>query len=306
MPSALAILEAYVAGQARLGYAAFTPGPRPTDVVLAAFPKSGSTWTSYLLHQLRSNGDHAFDDIKHEVVDITPGHWDPSENPFTREQRFWPRTFKTHGSYALAPKGARYVYVARDPHDGFVSLYHFVHDLFHLEDRAPIEDFFERYFVERFNTGHDIGHVWNHLLNWAPLRGRPEMLWLHYEDLIENLAACLERITTHMGLAMDGAAIAAVAERASLSRMRAIADKVNPSPDNYVGRLTRAFDPLTAGYAERLEFGKLRTGRSGEGRLTLPASLRNRLEHEWTRRVMPVMGFATYADMRSAWSILPR
>jgi len=41
--SALKVMEAYVAGQARLGYAGFEPGPRPTDVILVSFPKSGST-----------------------------------------------------------------------------------------------------------------------------------------------------------------------------------------------------------------------------------------------------------------------
>ena len=71
----LRVLETYVVGQARLGYAKFDPGPRPSDVLLVSFPKSGSTWTSYLLHQMHSGGDHEFVDIKHEVVDITPGHY---------------------------------------------------------------------------------------------------------------------------------------------------------------------------------------------------------------------------------------
>jgi hypothetical protein len=303
MASALAVMEAYVAGQARLGYAPFDPGPRPTDVILAAFPKSGSTWTSYLMHELRSGGDHDFGDIKHEVVDITPGHWDPSDNPFTREQRFHPRTFKTHGSRARCPTGARHIYVARDPQDGFVSLYHFIHDLFRLEDRAPVEDFFRHYYVERFGTGHDIGCVWDHLLGWMTLRGRPEMLWLHYEDLLEDLPRCLRAIATHMGLNLDAPAIAAVVDSASMPRMRAIADKLNPSPDNYVGKLTRAFSPLTAGYAGEMRFGKLRTGRAGEGRVTLSADMRARFDDEWARRITPVLGFQSYADMRAAWSL---
>jgi hypothetical protein len=87
------ILQAYVQGQASLDYAEWESGPRSSDVILAAFPKSGSTWTSYLLHQLRSKGDQEFRDIKDEVVDITPGHWDPKINPFLIEQRYFPRTF---------------------------------------------------------------------------------------------------------------------------------------------------------------------------------------------------------------------
>ena len=117
-------MEAYVAGQAQLGYAEFSPGPRSSDVILVSFPKSGSTWTSYLLHLLCSRGDHEFDDIKNVVVDITPGHWDPNRNPFLEEQTFQPRTYKTHGSSTLCPKGGKYIYLARDPKDSFISLYH--------------------------------------------------------------------------------------------------------------------------------------------------------------------------------------
>ena len=144
----LAILKTYVLGQAKLGYTTFAPGPKPSDIILATFPKSGSTWISYLLHQLRSNGDKKFNDIKNEVIDITPGHWNPKENPFTIEQRFPPHTFKTHGRYALAPKSGKFIYIARNPKDVFLSLYHFLHDLFDLEEKIDMDQFYHHYFVD--------------------------------------------------------------------------------------------------------------------------------------------------------------
>ena len=257
------ILHAYVLGQAALGYRTFEPGAREDDLILVSYPKSGSTWMSYLLHQLRSGGDDDFDDIKNEVIDITPGHWDPADNPFTMIQRFHPRTFKTHGHYGLCPKGAKYIYVARDPADVLWSLYLFVHDLFGLEDRVPIEIFYQDYFVDRFGSGHDIGSIWDHLLSWAPHRDDRTVLWLHYEDLVENLPACLTAIASFAGLSPGVETLDRIRNNATMAHMRQISDQLNPSQSNRTGRVTLGFGQEMQRYARRLSFGKLRKGEAG-------------------------------------------
>jgi hypothetical protein len=265
----LEIMRAYVAGQAALGYPAFDPGPRPDDVILATFPKSGSTWTSYLLHQIRSGADDDFDDIKNEVVDITPGHWDPARQPFAEPQRFQPRTYKTHGSYALCPKGAAYVYVSRDPRDILWSLYHFIHDLLAIPE-------------------------------WVPLRGAPNMLWLHYEDLVEHTEPALRLLAAFMRVPLDARLMERLLEHGSMAHMRSIAARINPSPDNYVGRLVAGFGELTRGYARQMKFGKLRRGVPGDGSAGLPRELADELDREWRSRITPRLGYTDYGAMRAA------
>lgn len=304
MPSSLAVMEAYVAGQARLGYTEFSPGPRSSDVILVSFPKSGSTWTSNLLHSLCSKANLQFDDIKNVVVDITPGHWDPARNPFLEEQAFQPRTFKTHGSSDLCPKGGKFIYLARDPKDSFISLYHFIHDLFGLEERVAIDEFFRSYYVERFGTGHDIGNVWSHFSDWSRFRGRPDVLWIHYEDLLEDLPRCLRGMAEFMDVDLDDELLALILERSTIDSMRRIATQLNPSPTNYVGELVLGFGEDTQQYAKRLEFGKMRRGKVGDGKENLPEEVLGELEAEWTRRITPVLGFRTYAEMRAAFSSL--
>ncbi len=303
MPSSLDIIRTYVEGQARLGYATFDPGPRPDDVLLATFPKSGSTWCSYLLHALRS-GDDAFTDIKDEVIDITPGHWDPRENPFLVPQRFAPRTFKTHGSRERCPRGGRVIYIARDPRDGFLSLYHFIHDLFALPDLVPMDAFFRHYYVDRFGSGHDIGHVWDHLRGWHAHREEPDVLWLHYEDLLEDLPACLRIMARFMGVPDDEARLEAVRRRASMDHMRTIAGRINPSPRNRTGRLTLAFGPGMERYASDMRFGKMRRGVRGDGRRELPPEILAALDEEWRRRIVPALGYPSYEALREACSPL--
>jgi len=304
MSASLKVMEAYVAGQARLGYAEFSPGPRSSDVILVSFPKSGSTWTSFLLHSLSSRGDHQFDDIKNVVVDITPGHWDPARNPFLEEQAFQPRTYKTHGSSTLCPEGAKYIYLARDPKDSFISLYHFIHDLFDLDERVPIDEFYRSYYVERFGTGHDIGNVWSHFLDWHQFRDQPQVLWLHYEDLLEDLPRCLAGMSAFMGVDLDDELLGLILESSTIESMRRISSKLNPSPTNYVGELVLGFGPDTQGYAHKLEFGKMRRGRAGDGEQSLPGEILAKLEADWTGRITPVLGYETYHEMRAYCSYL--
>lgn len=297
--SPIDVLKVYVTGQAKLGYTLFDPGPDASDIILATFPKSGSTWTSYLLHQIRSGSSDSFCDIKDEVIDITPGHWDPSINPFQIEQHYSPRTFKTHGSYRHCPKGARYIYIARNPKDSFWSLYLFLHDLFGLQERMSIEDFFSGYYVERFGTDHDIGNVWDHFLDWFPCRNDEKVLWLHYEDMIADKSGCIKIIARFMGMDLSSEELQAVFDHSEMSHMQTIASQINPSPENRVGKIVRGFGPEMKGYAMEMKFGKMRKGIPGDGQFNLPEKIQTRLEEEWAKRITPILGYKNYDDMRA-------
>jgi hypothetical protein len=293
-------MKRYVLGQAALGYAVFDPGPEASDVILVSFPKSGSTWTSYLLHQIRSGGDEAFADIKDEVVDITPGHWDPRDNPFQLAQRYVPRTFKTHGSYGRCPKGGKYIYIARDPADILLSLYHFIHDLFGMTARVPMDQFYHEFFVTRFGTDHDIGNVWRHLLEWYPQHVQTNTLWLHYEDLIADKRGGIETLARFMGVELPPVLVERIVPRAEMSHMRTIARKLNPSQENRVGRVVLGFGAEMQAYARDMRFGKIRAGQAGQGNRELPAEILVDLERQWRARITPVLGFEDYAAMRRA------
>jgi amino acid adenylation domain-containing protein len=298
------IMKTYVVGQANLGYSEFEPGSGLSDVILATFPKSGSTWTSYLMHQLRSRGDEGFHDIKDEVVDITPGHWDPTVNPFLIEQRYFPRTFKTHGSYTLCPKGGKYIYIARNPKDTLFSLYHFIHDLLGIEEIVPIEDFYKHYYVERFGTDHDIGNVWDHFLGWYPHRTEVNVLWLHYEDLLEDRSKCIRAIAQFMGVELDENLLQVILERSSLRHMRQISSQLNPSRTNRVGKVVSEFGPEMMNYAKKMKFGKMRRGVVGYGQKELPQEILNELEKEWRQRITSVLSYGNYEEMRRNCSLL--
>ena len=47
--------------------------PRPSDVVISPYGKSGTTWTQQIFHTLRTRGDMDFDDISRVVPWIEMG-----------------------------------------------------------------------------------------------------------------------------------------------------------------------------------------------------------------------------------------
>lgn len=89
--------------------------PRPTDVIITPFGKSGTTWTQQIVHTLRTRGDMDFDDISRVVPWIETSRLLGLD--INADQQWLPRVFKSHLSYDKVPKGATYINVIRSPVD---------------------------------------------------------------------------------------------------------------------------------------------------------------------------------------------
>uniref|UniRef100_A0ACD5TST1 Uncharacterized protein n=1 Tax=Avena sativa TaxID=4498 RepID=A0ACD5TST1_AVESA len=129
--------------------------PRPTDVLLASFPKSGTTWLKALSYSALHRAAHppsagagaGADDhplhrgSPHDLVhylDVASANNAGTGRDDPYEQIPSPRLLATHLPYSLLPHaitgtgtgtggcgGGRIVYVCRDPKDTLVSYWHF-------------------------------------------------------------------------------------------------------------------------------------------------------------------------------------
>ncbi|MBK8961435.1 MAG: sulfotransferase domain-containing protein [Proteobacteria bacterium] len=107
---------------------------RDDDILIAVPPKSGTTWTMNIVHQLLSGGDADFADIYAEVpwIELVTRPGMPRQEMLERVAampRSRPRAFKTHGAPPVLPYiGAdasprvRYVVVMRNPEEALVSM----------------------------------------------------------------------------------------------------------------------------------------------------------------------------------------
>ncbi|CAL4997397.1 unnamed protein product [Urochloa decumbens] len=116
---------------------------RPTDIILATTPKSGTTWLKALVFCVLHRGRHAPADERHHPLlsssphDAVPflhsiyeNHVSAPPGPLLEEMPS-PRILAVHTPFTALPasvreSACRVVYLCRDPKDVLVSLYHYV------------------------------------------------------------------------------------------------------------------------------------------------------------------------------------
>ena len=86
--------------------------PRPSDVIISPYGKSGTTWIQHIVHGLRTRGSLDFEEISNVVPWIERAYElgidleAPQPGPF--------RAYKSHLSWDEIPKGGRYIFSIRN------------------------------------------------------------------------------------------------------------------------------------------------------------------------------------------------
>jgi hypothetical protein len=260
---------------------------RSSDVVVATFPKSGTTWTQQICHGLRSRGDMDFEEITFETPWIERGHLFGIDA--SAPQRFAPRVFKTHLEYTNLSRGARYIHVIRDPKDVLVSFYRFLSQAVIDPGAIPLDTFAEVWLFsdllgERGGAGGPPGpnlyNYWRHLLDWWRARERAPVLCIAYENLQRDLRGHVERIAGFMEIDADEPLLELATRQSTFAFMAAhrmqFSDRV----------------PGT-----EIRFSKVVDGEIGAHRAHITPELAARIDAAWSRYVTPVLGFSCYEDL---------
>jgi hypothetical protein len=230
----------------------------PDDIFLVSFPKSGNTWTRFLLANLR------FPDEPATWTNINRLIPDPTGTPkkeFDRMPR--PRIIKSHECFD--PRYPRVVYIVRDPRDVVVSQYHYHRKIRKIEDDSPIEKF-----VTRFLAGETCPHgSWGqNVSTWLyTSEGNSRFLLLRYEDLVADTARELAKVAAFLRLDVGPQQISQAVERSSADQMRKL-EKAQPNKNE-----------LMKGSRKDLSF--VRAAGSGGWRADLPAPMVARIEEAW-------------------------
>src|SRR5262250_992999 len=155
----------------------------PDDVFLVSYPRSGNTWTRFLLGNLiNSNEPVTFSNIEQRIPEI---YFNPD-----RDLRKLPRPRMIKSHECFQPHYPRVIYVVRDPRDVAISFYHHNVKARNIPDDYRLDDFVPRFmageFDRKFGTWHD------NVLSWITLRGKsPNFLMLRYEDMKKDTAAAV-------------------------------------------------------------------------------------------------------------------
>jgi hypothetical protein len=189
----------------------------PDDIYLVSYPKSGNTWTRFLIANLvhpEKNPD--FSNINALLPDLE----EMSKRDLARAAR--PRILKSHQYFD--PRYPKTIYVVRDPRDVVLSEYYF-----DIKRRAIAEDFPLPQFVSRFVRGelnHPYGTWGENAASWFYTRhGDPRFLLVKYEALQSEAMEEMGRIAGFLGVSADAKRLALAIEQSSADRMRELEKK---------------------------------------------------------------------------------
>ncbi|XP_029466519.1 sulfotransferase family cytosolic 2B member 1-like [Rhinatrema bivittatum] len=163
-----------------------------TDIVIATFPKSGTTWMQEILTLIHSKGDSL---LAQTVPNWVRAPW--LEHTYFREtvrDEGGVRLITTHLPYdilapALKKSKAKVIYIARNPKDVAVSYYHFHKIAKFLPDPGTFEEFLDKFLD---GTVH-YGSWFQHVKGW--LRHQEDtFFYITYEEMHMDLRDCIERL----------------------------------------------------------------------------------------------------------------
>jgi hypothetical protein len=226
--------------------------PRPDDVYVVSYPRSGTTWMQLMLHRLAGRDDLDFTHISEVSPWFERSLAIGTMTAADFETFPAPRIMKSHLPYGWLPRPARYIYLWRDGRDVAVSYYHFYRS--HLGYRDDFASFFQR-----FLRGELQYRSWfDHVAGWTARPATRDVLVVRYEEMLAGRSAVLRRVAAHLNLAVSEARLARVVTETSFEAMKAQEAK---------------FDHATALLLERGYAGGtfLRRGRVGEGEHALDA-----------------------------------
>ncbi len=227
--------------------------PREDDIIIATPYKSGTTWMQNIVMHL------VFQDVQlRSINEFSPwfdARWVPLDEEISRvEAKTQRRCIKSHLPLdgLIYFQEASYIVVGRDPRDVFMSLWnhysHFTPQIFGVLNDTPgrvgdpfppcpenIRDFWQdwisRGWFDWEREGYPFWSNFHHVQTWWNYRHLPNILFVHYNDLLRDLSGEIRRIAEYLSIEVSDEMIASIAEAVRFDSMKANAEKIVPGAE---------------------------------------------------------------------------
>jgi aryl sulfotransferase len=226
--------------------------PRPDDIIIATYPKCGTTWTQRIVGMLIFQSDAPFpvqdSSPWPDMRIMPPGAW--LELAESQNHR---RFLKSHLPYDALPvyAGVKFIHVARDGRDAAMSLYNhklnYTDTMLEEVTRISLQDpkFGDPYlrieadpavYFHNWVAGSEENHLGDpacgffHLENsYWDAREDSNMLLLHYSDMKADLEAEMRRVAAFLDIEIDEALWPKLVDAARFESMKNKADELMPN-----------------------------------------------------------------------------
>ncbi|WP_171176789.1 sulfotransferase domain-containing protein [Ruegeria sp. HKCCD8929] len=176
---------------------------RDSDVVIAAWPKSGNTWMQCLVAGLQYGVDSS--NAPDRLIQTLVPDLHQNRTGVVMSDTM---AFKSH--HTPQPQFRRVIHLVRDGRDALVSYWHFRKALGYT---GGISDLMGE-------TDKVYSNWWEHTKSWRTNPHGAEILTMRYEDLLSDPQPQLRRVAKFLDINCDDERLAQVISTSSFSRMQ--------------------------------------------------------------------------------------
>lgn len=221
--------------------------PRSGDIVVSTSLKSGTTWMLEIVAQLVFQGQVVPNgaDIQQRNASVWfEPRWGPLDEQIgALEAQQHRRIIKSHLPLDGMPffPQVQYIVVARDARDVFMSLWNhhsnytpeFLDNLNSIPDRVggpmpacpqDIHEFWRDWITRGWFPWESEGYPYwgnlHHTRSWWAYRHLPNILFVHYNDLLSDLGGEIERVADFLGIPLSEDALVGIARAVTFDVMR--------------------------------------------------------------------------------------
>ena len=227
---------------------------RDDDIIIATYIKSGTTWMQAIVSHL------IFQDLQlRSLMDVSP--WvDTSLWPITREELAkvldsmeHRRFLKSHLPLDGLPfySQVKYIVVGRDARDVFMSLWNHYRNYrpefyeranhpAHVRRPLPrcpedVHEFWRQWMTKGWfeweSDGYPFWSILHHTQTWWDFRHLPNILFVHYNDLLQDLKGGIRRVARFLEIDASEELLSRIAGAVSFGSMKRQADRLVPDHD---------------------------------------------------------------------------
>ena len=206
------------------------------------------------------------------------------------EHKYHPRCFETHAWHEMCPKGAKYILVYREPCAAFYSFFNFFQGKYFQAGEITLDEFVRN--ISLFRSEKMRVNYFDHLMSWWPKRNDANVLFLLYEDMLEDLEGAVRAVASFMGID-DEASIRNAVKMSTFDFMKQNQDKF--ATHNATSSRNKAI-----GIAQGVLLQRIQTGSATKGREMMKEHTKQAVQEIWNDIVTKETGFQDYEELRNA------
>jgi aryl sulfotransferase len=236
--------------------------PRTDDIIIATSPKAGTTWVQAIVANLIFQDQEMPAPIWQMSPWIDRRRGAVEERLSRLEAQTHRRFIKTHLPLdcLIFYPAVKYIYVGRDGRDCFMSYWHhhrLMKPVGEAQDPIPalpddIHDFYRDWIAKISSPQEsDRYHNWSvlyHVRTWWEYRHLPNILLVHFNDLLSDLEGQVRTIAQYLDIEVKEAILPTVVDNCTFKSMKRNAENITPGGGSYfIGGAKRFFHKGTNG-----------------------------------------------------------